>query len=102
MISDSPKDHFTKLTDEELIAAFQHGQAGAFDAIVGRHKDQLVNFAYRYLGDRDEANDVVQESFLRLYSNANAYKPIAKFSTWLTTIVVNLARTQLRRRKRWS
>jgi len=87
-------------SDEELIASFQQGKIEAFNLLVGRYKDQLVNFAYRYLGDYDEADDVAQETFIRLYRNKHAYKPIARFSTWLYTIAVNLSKTQLRRRKR--
>lgn len=87
-------------SDEELIAAFQGGTIEAFNQIVARYKDQLVNFVFRYLGDYDEADDVAQEVFIRVYRNKNSYKPIAKFSTWIYTIAANLAKTQLRRRKR--
>jgi RNA polymerase sigma-70 factor (ECF subfamily) len=87
-------------TDEALIGSFQEGNEAAFTIIVGRYKDPLVNFVYRYLGDYSDADDVVQETFVRLYNNRHAYKPIAKFSTWLYTVAANLAKTQLRRRKR--
>lgn len=87
-------------SDEELIAEFQQGVQQAFTHIVGRYKDQLMNYAVRYLGDRDEADDVVQETFIRVFRNPRAYRPLAKFSTWIYTIATNLARTQLRRRSR--
>jgi RNA polymerase sigma-70 factor (ECF subfamily) len=86
-------------TDEELIAAFQQGRADAFSQLVGRYKHQLTNFVYRFLGDFDEADDVVQETFIRVYRNRHSFKPIARFSTWVYTIASNLAKTQLRRRK---
>ncbi len=89
-----------RLTDEELIRAFQGGDVGAFTELVSRFKNPLVNFVYRFLGDYDEADDVVQETFLRLYRSKHSYQPVAKFSTWLYTIATNLAKTQLRRRKR--
>jgi len=89
-------------TDEELIGAFQRGDARAFDALVGRYKDQLTNFAFRFLGDFDEADDVVQETFIRVYRKGGAYRPIARFSTWIYTIAANLAKTHLRRLKRRS
>jgi RNA polymerase sigma-70 factor (ECF subfamily) len=89
-----------KETDEALIAQFQEGRNEAFNLLVGRYKDQLMNFVYRYLGNYDEADDVVQETFVRLYRNKDSYKPVAKFSTWLYTIATNLAKTQYRRRKR--
>ena len=88
------------LSDEELIAQFQNGDLYAFDIIVQRYKDQLLNFAYRFLGNYEEAEDVVQETFLRLYRNRHAYRQIAKFSTWLYTITSNLSKTELRKRKR--
>ncbi len=86
--------------DTELILAFQNGSEDAFNRIVRKYKDPLMNFVYRFLGDYDEADDVVQETFIRLARNKSYYKPVAKFSTWLYTIAANLARTQLRRRKR--
>jgi RNA polymerase sigma-70 factor (ECF subfamily) len=88
------------LSDEELIKRFQNGDLYAFDLIVHRYKDQLLNFSFRFLGNIEEAQDVVQETFLRLYRNRNAYRRIAKFSTWLYTIASNLAKTELRKRKR--
>ncbi len=90
----------SNLTDEELIRKFQEGELYAYDLIVRRYKDQLLNFAYRFLGNLEESEDVVQETFLRLYRNRHAYKQIAKFSTWIYTIAGNLAKTELRKRKR--
>lgn len=87
-------------TDEALIARFQEGRIEAFNILVGRYKDQLINYVYRYLGDYNAADDVVQETFVRLYKHKDAYTPIAKFSTWLYTIATNLANTEYRRRKR--
>lgn len=87
-------------SDEELIERFQKGDLYAFEAIVRRYKDPLTNFVYHYLGDRIDAEDVVQETFLRVYRNKHLYKNIAKFSTWIYTIAGNLSKTELRRRKR--
>lgn len=87
-------------SDEELIAEFQAGNEAAFNLLVGRFKDPLTNFVFRFIGDWDECNDVVQETFIRLYRNKHSYRPVARFSTWLYTIATNLAKTQLRRRKR--
>lgn len=87
-------------TDEELILRFQEGDLYAFEQIVHRYKEPLVNFIYHFLGDRSDAEDVVQETFLRVYRNKHLYRNIAKFSTWIYTIASNLAKTELRRRKR--
>ena len=87
-------------TDEELIARFQQGDNYAFDLLVKRYKEPLLNFVYRFVGEREEAEDIVQETFLRLFKNKHYYREIAKFSTWIYTIAGNLAKTELRRRKR--
>ncbi len=87
-------------SDEELIAKFQDGDVYAFDVLVRRYKDQLLNFVFRFLGSREESEDVVQDTFLRVYRNRHAYQRIAKFSTWIYTIAGNLAKTELRKRKR--
>lgn len=88
------------VTDEQLIARFQQGDVQAFDILVRRYKDQLLNYIYRFVGNRSDAEDIVQETFLRVYKNKHYYKEIAKFSTWVYTIAGNLAKTELRRRKR--
>jgi RNA polymerase sigma-70 factor, ECF subfamily len=88
------------ISDEDLIKRFQDGDLYAFDLIVNRYKDQLFNFTYRFLNSAQEAEDVVQETFLRIYRNRHAYRQIAKFSTWIYTIAGNLAKTELRKRKR--
>ena len=87
-------------TDEELIARFQNGDVYAFEQIVHRYKNPLINFVYHFLGDRIDAEDVVQETFLRVFRNKHLYRNIAKFSTWIYTIAGNLAKTELRRRRR--
>ena len=92
--------HIDKVTDEELIAQFQKGDVQAFDVLVRRYKDQLLNYVFRFVGSRVDAEDIVQETFLRVFKNKHYYKEIAKFSTWVYTIAGNLAKTELRRRKR--
>ncbi|OQX96455.1 RNA polymerase subunit sigma-24 [candidate division KSB1 bacterium 4572_119] len=87
-------------TDEDLIERFQNGDLYAFDLIVKRYKNQLLNFIFRFLGNTEEAEDLVQETFLRVYRNRKAYQKVAKFSTWIYTIAGNLAKTELRKRKR--
>lgn len=99
-MEDRPKRTEAKLTDEDLIERFQQGELAAYEEIVRRYKDQLLNFVFRFLNNQEEAEDVVQETFLRVYRNRFAYTRVAKFSTWIYTIAGNLARTELRRRKR--
>jgi RNA polymerase sigma-70 factor (ECF subfamily) len=88
-----------KISDEELIRRFQAGDEAAFEEIVHRYKNRLMNFAYRFVLDREESEDIVQDTFLKVYQNRYAYKEIAKFSTWIYTITANLAKTILRKRR---
>lgn len=99
-MEDIAKKPDSTVSDEDLIERFQQGEAQAYDQIVRRYKDQLLNFVFRFLGNAEEAEDIVQETFLRVYRNRFAYTRVAKFSTWIYTIAGNLARTELRRRKR--
>jgi len=88
------------LSDEILIEKFQKGDNYAFDQLVRRYKDPLLNFIFRFVGNLIEAEDIVQDTFYRVYKNKHYYKNVAKFSTWIYTIAGNLAKTELRRRKR--
>jgi RNA polymerase sigma-70 factor (ECF subfamily) len=85
------------LSDEELIKRFQRGDEDAFTQLVRRFKDPLTNYVYRFLGEVDRANDVVQETFLRLYHYRQAYTRDAKFATWLYKVASNITKTELRR-----
>ena len=89
----------TEPSDESLMSLFQQGNEPAYALLVQRYKDELTNFCRRFLGDRDEADDVVQETFVRVWRSRGSYTPAARFSTWIYTIASNLAKTRLRR---WS
>jgi len=87
----------TERSDEELMSQFQQGDVAAYASLVRRYKDDLTNFLFRFTGDRDESDDIVQEAFVRVFRKKGAYSGAAKFSTWLYTIASNLAKTRLRR-----
>ena len=89
-----------QISDEILIKKFQEGDVGAYNQLVYRFKDRLLNFIYRFVNDLDLAEDLVQDTLLKLYTHKDSYQEIAKFSTWLYTIAANLARTELRKKKR--
>lgn len=93
-------DTLVKMDDEDLMELFQAGSIEAYDILVSRYKDPLMNYIYRFLGDMKECEDLLQETFLRVYRNRHSYRRIAKFSTWLYTIAGNLARSEYRKRKR--
>jgi len=100
LVGSSEMDNPFKLTDEKLIARFQDGDINAYNELVNRYKDKLLNFVFRYFNNREQAEDVVQETMIKLYTHASYYKNIAKFSTWIYTIAKNNALTELRKNKR--
>ena len=71
----------------------------ALGELVRRHQVNALALAYRMLGQSDQAEDVVQEAFLRVHRAAKRFQPRGKFSTWLYRIVVNLCQDRLRRRR---
>ncbi len=93
--------HLSGLTDEELIKEFQDNNTlQAYEILVKRYKDPLINFVYRFIGDKDVCSDIVQDTMIKFYLNKDSYKSFAKFSTWIYTIAGNLAKNELKRRKR--
>ena len=87
-------------TDEELIASFQNGNQQAYIELVRRYRDRLITFVFRFVGDMELSEDIVQDTMIKVYTHKHYYKEIAKFSTWIYTIAGNLAKTELRKRKR--
>ena len=87
-------------TDEELIKDFQNGNINSYNHLVFRYKDRLFNYIYQFVHDVDLAEDLLQDTFLKLYTHKNSYREVAKFSTWIYTIAGNFAKTELRKFKR--
>ena len=79
-------------TDDELLALIQDGSQPAFAALVERHSERFYRLAFRYLQNRETAEDVVQDAFVKLWENPNLWQAgrNAKFTTWFYRIVVNL------------
>ena len=86
-----------KLSDEELMLLFQRDVLPAFDILVARFQNPLMNYVFRFVGSTDDAADVLQETFLRVYRKKHLYRTIARFSTWIYTIAGNLAKSELRK-----
>lgn len=87
-------------TDEELIRQVQEGDQGAFRELMGRYRNKLMAFIYSVVRDYHLAEDIFQETFIRVYRQADRYKREYKFKTWLYTIALNRARDRLRHFKR--
>ncbi len=87
-------------SDEDLLRWFLEGDEAAFVALMRRYKEPITTYTYRFLGNYDDAVDVAQETFVRLYRFGHSFVGEVKFSTWLYTIASNLARTELKRYRR--
>lgn len=86
-------------TDEQLMAAVARGDMDAFEDLVRRHQQTALNVAYRFLGNQGDAEDAAQEAFLRILDRAAAYRPTAKFRTYLCSIVTRLCIDTYRKKR---
>ena len=85
-------------TDEELMLRVRQGDRAAFNCLMDRYERPVLNIVYRYLQDYNAAQDLMQETFLRVYKARERYEVKAKFSTWLFQIAVNLCLNERRSR----
>lgn len=85
--------------DEELVPACQAGDGPAWEALVKRHQDRVLNLAYQFTGDRDEARDLAQEIFVRLYLRLDQYDPARPFRFWFNSLARNLCIDHYRSRR---
>ena len=94
------RDYLHGEDDGVVVAAFLKGEERAFRELVERYQTRLLNFIYRTIGDRERAEDLVQEVFIRVYRHIQRFDTTKKFSTWVYTIASNLAKNELRNRSR--
>lgn len=85
--------------DEALMARYRRGEVPAFEVLLGRHQRPIFNFILRFVGRRAVAEELCQETFLRVIKNADSYERQAKLTTWLYTIARNLCVDYSRRQK---
>ena len=96
----SVRERLRALDDSAVVTAFLGGEERAFQELVERYQTRLLNFIYRTIGDRERAEDLVQEVFIRVYRHLHRFDRSKKFSTWAYTIASNLAKNELRNRSR--
>ena len=87
-------------SDYELMRLTADGDMVAFKQLVEKYQKAVLNLGYRFLGNCDEAEDIAQEVFLKVYNAAKKYRPQAQFTTWLFRIATNVCLNELRHRKR--
>jgi len=89
-----------ELDDAHIAQRHLSGDPQAFGALVDRYQGRLLNFVNRTIGDRERAEDLVQEVFIRVFRHLHRFDQTKKFSTWIYTIASNLAKNELRNRSR--
>ena len=85
--------------DARLMVQVKDGDESAFEELVAKYQDRVLTVLFNAIGSREEAEDLTQEVFLRVYRARHGYQPSAKFSTWIFTITNNLAMNARRSRK---
>lgn len=86
--------------DEELIEEYHKGSAGAMEMLFSRHKQKVFNYALRILANRADAEDITSDVFVRLFDKNYEFRPGAKFTTWLFTVVRNACIDRIRKRQK--
>jgi RNA polymerase sigma-70 factor (ECF subfamily) len=82
--------------DAALVSSTQNGDLHAFELLVTRYQKKMLNISFRLVGDYDDACEVVQDAFVSAYRNIKTFRGDAKFTTWLTTITLNLSKNRLK------
>jgi len=87
------------ISDKELFNLVAGDDQRAFGEFVERYKNRLYNFIFRIIPEKEAAEDILQDTFLRVYNQRKNYSPDFALSTWVYTIALNLVRSELRKRK---
>jgi RNA polymerase sigma-70 factor (ECF subfamily) len=100
-IATAMNNNFSQVDDEFLIRLIQEGRHDAFAEIVNRHSKRFYNIAYRFIFNKDDAEDIVQEAFIKLWEKRLNWNPNkeAKFTTWFYKVVLNLCIDHNRKKK---
>lgn len=86
------------LLDEELVAKFLQGEEDAFRELVERYQRLLLNYIFRFTGNREISEEIVQETFMAVFQNIRRFQPSSSFRAWIYAIATNRALNALRRR----
>lgn len=94
-----PRIDYVRASDQELVTEAKSSDARAFEELSNRHRRSINNVVYRMVGNREDTEDVVQDSLLKAYCRLSEFRESCGFSTWITAIAINTARMLLRKRK---
>ena len=94
------KSDYSSAEDATLVREAQQGEMGAFEELVGRHRDKIYARAYSMMRSEDDAIDLSQEAWVKGWQRLAQFHGESSFATWMTRIVINLCLDQLRKQKR--
>ena len=86
---------------ESIIDRLQHGEKQLFGQLIEMYQDRVYGLSFQLMKNEDDANEVAQNTFIKIYKKMKLYKGTSKFSVWIYRITYNEAMTQLKRKKRW-
>ncbi len=89
-----------ELTDDELVDGYLNGDISSFNQILGRYQARLFSYIYHYIGNRQEAEDIFQETFYRVIGNLKFYKKKGYFKAWLFRIAFNICIDHIRKKRK--
>jgi RNA polymerase sigma-70 factor (ECF subfamily) len=89
----------TQVSDHELVTRAQHGSEKAYRELLGRYERPVFSIIYRMIRDREQAEDLAQETFVRVFNHIDRYDPKYKFSSWIFKIATNLTIDHIRRKE---
>ncbi len=88
-----------EISDNEIVLLVKNGERSAFSLLVRRHQKSLLRISQRFLKDIDQAEDVVQESFIKAFERLHTFEARASFKSWLIQIAINTAKNKIRDRR---
>lgn len=94
------RPEYSKYSDTDLMIELGDGKERSLDELVKRHERPLVGYLSKIINDTERARDLAQETFIRIFKHARGYRTNTRFTTWLYHIARNIARDELRSRKR--
>lgn len=95
-----PETAAAEPTDQELMTRAQAGETEAFELLFSRYKQRIANFVYQFVHEHHLAEDITQQTFIKVYQNLDSFKPRGKVSSWIYRIASNQAKDELRKLKR--
>lgn len=98
-MSNNIKEKITTDEDSEIVSSCKKGDVDAFEVLVRKHQKKMLNIAYRMVGNYEDACEIVQDAFVSAYRGLKSFEEKSRFSTWLSSIVINLSRNRIKQMK---